>query len=302
MRLLSLTIALLLAFAQFALANTLTIAARNSDLEKIAEFIAAGADVNESGFATPLQMAAFSGHVEAVNLLLSHGADIDAVRSLGSALHSAAQKNQVDVINVLLRAGANTETRSNSECTPLLVASLHGHLDSARALVEGGADLNAIGIGHSPNTGGHGRVNALHLAFRYGHQEVGQLLLDAGATIKSTEGVAEVLAKADPKLGSELTIDRCNHCHAIISDDETVLHDDFGPPLIGVFGRRIGSYEGFEYSEALKNADGVWTAELIYIFVVDAMLTFPGTAMMYQEGWTNEEVAHIAAYLASAGE
>ena len=76
-----------------------------------------------------------------------------------------------------------------------------------------------------------------------------------------------------PELGRELILDRCLHCHAITSVDETVLHSDFGPPLMGVFGREIGSYESFEYSDALKNAEGVWTRELIYIFVVDAMLT-----------------------------
>ena len=108
-----------------------------------------------------------------------------------------------------------------------------------------------------------------------------------------------MVARADPKIGSELIIERCDHCHAITSDDEKLLTDYGGPPLVGIFGREIGSYEGYEYSEALKRAEGVWTAELIYTFLVDMMLTFPGTKMMYYEGWTDEEVAHITAYLAT---
>ena len=99
-----------------------------------------------------------------------------------------------------------------------------------------------------------------------------------------------------------MTIDRCAHCHAVISEDKTFHNNYFGPPLIGVFGRKIGSYEGYEYSETLKNAETEWTAELLYGFLSDMMLTFPGTKMMYYEGWTDEEVAHIAAYLSSAAE
>ncbi|MBT8077344.1 MAG: ankyrin repeat domain-containing protein [Gammaproteobacteria bacterium] len=85
-----------------------------------ATLIAAGVDVNALSFdpeevrhsqvgERALQTASQKGLLSTVQLLLDHGADINAVNRQGwSALHFALRENQPDVIELLLASGATT--------------------------------------------------------------------------------------------------------------------------------------------------------------------------------------------------
>ncbi|KAG7254324.1 hypothetical protein CRUP_037914 [Coryphaenoides rupestris] len=58
---------------------------------------------NDTEDRTALHAAAFSGHVDCVQLLLSHDAPVDAVDQSGrTALMMAAEKGRVGVLEVLL--------------------------------------------------------------------------------------------------------------------------------------------------------------------------------------------------------
>jgi ankyrin repeat protein len=58
-------------------------------------------------------------------------------------------------------------------CTPLIIASQNSHVEVARLLVDGGADVNkAQKDGWTP----------LVLARNFGHTAIVELLLEAGAT------------------------------------------------------------------------------------------------------------------------
>lgn len=65
----------------------------------------------------------------------------------------------------------------------------------------------------------------------------------------------------------------CASCHSL--DGEIGI----GPPLNGVVGRRIGSVEGFGYSQALASQAGVWTNDGLASFATDPQAHFPGTTM-----------------------
>lgn len=278
-------------------------AARNGDTDALARLLDDGADVNEPNIITPLQIAAFNGDLDTLKLLIDRGAELDATSTmLGTALHAAAQKGYTGAIEIMIRAGTDPNSRNKDQFTPLMIASMHGHARAAGALIEGAADVEAIGFGRTNGTGGYGNVNALHLARMNGHEKVIEVLELAGAAPKPLLEVASLIAAGDPDLGRELAMQKCDQCHKIESEAEVITASNQGLSLVGVFGRPIGSRDDFEYSDAMRQTEGVWTEELLYSFAVDAMLTIPGTRMRWHDGWTNEEVAHIVAYFKSVAE
>ncbi|HYY48925.1 MAG TPA: ankyrin repeat domain-containing protein [Thermoplasmata archaeon] len=100
---------------------------------------------NPEGF-TPLALAAFFGHSEAVKVLLESGADINLrgpSRFANTALDAAVAGDHADVVRILLAAHGDPNVRSEGTYTPLHKAAAHGNLEIVRMLVNGGADPKA---------------------------------------------------------------------------------------------------------------------------------------------------------------
>ncbi len=56
-----------------------------------------------------------------------------------------------------------------------------------------------------------------------------------------------------------------------------------GPTLAGIFGRKIASLPGYDFSDALKRLDIVWTPETVAkLFEVGPAQYTPGTKMPEQ--------------------
>ncbi len=73
------------------------------------------------------------------------------------------------------------------------------------------------------------------------------------------------------------TFQRCYSCHSVSGDDRPS-----GPTLRGVFGRRAGTLDGFEYSNSMREAGQgglVWTAETLDRFLEDPEEMVPGIRM-----------------------
>lgn len=71
----------------------------------------------------------------------------------------------------------------------------------------------------------------------------------------------------------------CAACHSLTPDGGNRA----GPTLSGVFGRRIATAEGYNFSDALKKLDIVWNAETIAkLFEVGPARYTPGTKMPEQ--------------------
>ena len=73
-----------------AVAGPLGNAAKAGDIAEIERLLNEGADVNESGLATPLFYAIQYNHTDAARLLIERGADVDKASTWGTPIHEAA--------------------------------------------------------------------------------------------------------------------------------------------------------------------------------------------------------------------
>jgi ankyrin repeat protein len=88
--------------------------------------VEAGADINQDMkgvVGTPLQLASGLGNKEIVMCLLSHNADINAPGEFATAMGAAAFSGQLDVVNILLGAGANPAATNRGGKTALRMAA-----------------------------------------------------------------------------------------------------------------------------------------------------------------------------------
>jgi len=183
-------------------------AAQEDNLETLTSMIA-GLDVNlrdkRSG-TTALEHAVKNGNREMVQLLLSHGAAVNAKDESGdtvlmmlnddatsdlmwdllnagadlklkdksgtTALMQLASSNNVEALKTLLDAGAEVNAKNKQGQTALMLAASEGLVNNVRALVLAGADINAIDEDH---------MNALAHATENDHRAVVRFLKSKGA-------------------------------------------------------------------------------------------------------------------------
>ena len=125
---------------------------RSAIVNSLLELIAAERlelDRGDTSGWTPLMSAAAAGHTETVEILLGAGAAVDATSAQGrSALHWAAGKGRIAVLEVLLERGGDelVECVDKGGWTPLHLALLHGQLEASQLLVENGASLAQLDL------------------------------------------------------------------------------------------------------------------------------------------------------------
>ncbi len=176
--------------------------AENGDMKAVQLFIDAGIDCNAQSSAglTALMAASKKGRIDVVKKLLDQKVKIDAQGKDGvTALMLAADGNQLDIVNLLLKKNAdpnvedqrgwtalmNAVYQGNANCVEalaarsreevnrgLLVAALMGHKDTAKVLLDHGAEVDSRAEdGRTP----------LMLAANKGDNDLVSLLLQAGA-------------------------------------------------------------------------------------------------------------------------
>ncbi|CAK0806593.1 unnamed protein product [Prorocentrum cordatum] len=116
----------------------------------IGQLIAARANVrgeartnqgNEVRHMQAIHMAAGTGNVPALEVLLANGADPNAKARIDSKthyypIHDAAFKNQVDALRFLIRSKAEVRATNVDGCTPLHIAAQLGYVDVVEVLLE----------------------------------------------------------------------------------------------------------------------------------------------------------------------
>ena len=129
---------------------------------------------------TPLIDAVKAGNAAAVRTALAKRPDVNATQPDGTtALHWAVNGDAPDIVQMLVRAGANVKARNRYGATPLWLASLNGNATTMAMLLEAGADANTT------STDGE---TVLMVAARTGKVEAVQTLLARGADPNAKEG------------------------------------------------------------------------------------------------------------------
>ncbi|HLS59050.1 MAG TPA: c-type cytochrome [Paracoccaceae bacterium] len=104
-----------------------------------------------------------------------------------------------------------------------------------------------------------------------------------------------VLAQDDlAEKGLGLFQQNCRQCH-IVKEGEHRL----GPSLYGVFGREVGSVEGFSFSSSLASSTRTWDAAHLDAFIANPSGVYGGTRMLYAGMSDPENRKALVAYLAS---
>jgi len=94
-----------------------------------------------------------------------------------------------------------------------------------------------------------------------------------------------------------LVFGQCRTCHY---PDAFMGHNN-GPNLSGIFGKVAGKQPGFEYySEYFRQAQFVWTPQLMYAWLENPMKMFPESSMMSLGVPDPQDRADLIAYLMQA--
>ena len=179
-------------------ATALQLASLRGSAAMIEKLLNAGADANEHGVngETPLMFAARSGSLQALDLLLKRGARLDAKESLRdtTALMWAVEQKHVDAVQLLIQHGADVGVASGPDSkggTAYLAPNIEQReaqeklirkVRSAGALDEAAL---AAAFGVAENTKGGG-LTPLVLAAREDCLECARLLVDAHANVNQT--------------------------------------------------------------------------------------------------------------------
>src|SRR5215467_12662793 len=88
--------------------------------------------------------AAMKGNKAEVRRLVQQKADVNAPQVDGTtALHWAVQSNDLEMVDVLLRAGAKPSTANKAGAPPMLIATESGNTAIIERLLAAGADPDA---------------------------------------------------------------------------------------------------------------------------------------------------------------
>ena len=170
--------------------NALQAAVWRNDENLVMILLERGADVNAPGgpYGSALQVAVWEDHENLVRLLVERGADVNKESNVtGSALLMVAREsNSLSIMQLLLNHGADVDAQDADLCTALILAagkpfrSSMAQLDdwrvaAVRMLLDHGANI------HTQSIMGE---NALTIATRSNNYATVQLLLEHGANAR----------------------------------------------------------------------------------------------------------------------
>ena len=202
----------------------------NADVTRLLVHHFSSVDCLDNDQRTPSFIAAISGHLKNLKILIERGADLDHTvgyldaetasnsddpvseckRKLCgySLLHAAAQEGNTDVVKFLIGQKLNIMRTAGVNNTALQLAATNGHLQTVQALKEAGGALDGV---------------SLHHAAARGHNSVVLYLLREGIQDDCVHDIPSSMFsdEKDSRLKAS-KVHKCNNRHLYLR--ETALH------------------------------------------------------------------------------
>src|SRR6202040_117463 len=110
-------------------------------------------------------------------------------------------------------------------------------------------------------------------------------------------GILLLLAAVSPGSAADVetgkaAFKKCALCHTTDAGKNKI-----GPSLFGVVGRKAGSVDNFNYSEAMKKFEHTWNPETLDSYLADPRAVVPGTKMIFPGIKDEAERDDVIAYL-----
>ncbi|XP_065088760.1 ankyrin-3-like isoform X3 [Ochlerotatus camptorhynchus] len=195
-------------------------AARAGDLQKLIEYLETGqvTDINtcNANGLNALHLAAKDGHFEIVQELLKRGANVDnATKKGNTALHIASLAGQKEIIQLLLQYNASVNVQSQNGFTPLYMAAQENHDECVNLLLAKGANpALATEDGFTP----------LAVAMQQGHDKVVAVLLESDTRGKVRLPALHIAAKKDDVKAASLLLENEHNPDVSSKSGFTPLH------------------------------------------------------------------------------
>nr|XP_029709274.1 ankyrin-3 isoform X6 [Aedes albopictus] len=195
-------------------------AARAGDLQKLIEYLETGqvTDINtcNANGLNALHLAAKDGHFEIVQELLKRGANVDnATKKGNTALHIASLAGQKEIIQLLLQYNASVNVQSQNGFTPLYMAAQENHDECVNLLLAKGANpALATEDGFTP----------LAVAMQQGHDKVVAVLLESDTRGKVRLPALHIAAKKDDVKAATLLLENEHNPDVSSKSGFTPLH------------------------------------------------------------------------------
>jgi cytochrome c len=100
-------------------------------------------------------------------------------------------------------------------------------------------------------------------------------------------------ALAQDVAAGETSFRKCAPCHSIGPDAANKV----GPELNGLNGRKSGTVDGFNYSDANKNSGITWGEAIFKEYIKDPRAKVPGTKMIFAGIKNEKELGDLWAYV-----
>jgi cytochrome c len=103
-------------------------------------------------------------------------------------------------------------------------------------------------------------------------------------------------ADGDADAGKQV-FKKCHACHNVGESAKNAV----GPILNGIVGRKAGSVEGYNYSDANKSSGITWDAATLDVYLTNPKAKVPGTKMAFPGLPNDKDRADVIAYLSTFG-